>query len=59
MINSYQETIVAPATTPGTGAISIIRISGPEAFRITDAVVQLKSGTIFLLQELTLFLHFL
>ena len=46
MINSYQDTIVAPATTPGTGAISIIRISGPETFRITDAVVKLKSGTI-------------
>lgn len=46
MINSYQETIVAPATTPGTGAISIIRISGPDTFRIADAVVQLKSGTI-------------
>ncbi len=46
MINSYQDTIVAPATTPGTGAISIIRISGPETFRITDAVVKLKSGTV-------------
>lgn len=46
MINSYQETIVAPATTPGTGAISIIRVSGPDSFRIADAVVQLSSGTI-------------
>ena len=46
MINSYQDTIVAPATTPGTGAISIIRISGPDTFRITDAVVQLNSGTV-------------
>ena len=46
MINSYQETIVAPATTPGTGAISIIRVSGPDTFRIADAVVQLSSGTI-------------
>ena len=46
MINSYQETIVAPATTPGTGAISIIRVSGPDTFRIADAVVQLRSGTI-------------
>jgi tRNA modification GTPase len=46
MINSYQETIVAPATTPGTGAISIIRVSGPHTFRIADAVVQLSSGTI-------------
>ncbi len=45
MTNPYQDTIVAPATTPGTGAISIIRISGPETFRIVDAVVQLKSGT--------------
>ena len=46
MINSYQDTIVAPATTPGTGAISIVRISGPEAFRIVDAVVQIKTRTI-------------
>ena len=46
MINSYQETIVAPATTPGTGAISIIRISGPDTFPIVDAVVQLNSGTV-------------
>jgi len=44
--NLYSDTIVAPATTPGTGAISIVRISGPEAFSITDAVVQLKSGTV-------------
>ena len=46
MKNLYQETIVAPATTPGTGAISIVRLSGPECFRIVDAVVSLKSGTI-------------
>ena len=46
MTNPYQDTIVAPATTPGTGAISIIRMSGPEVFRIADAVVQLKDGTI-------------
>ena len=46
MKNLYSDTIVAPATTPGTGAISIVRISGPEAFCITDAVVELKSGTV-------------
>ena len=46
MKNLYSDTIVAPATTPGTGAISIIRISGPEAFQLTDAIVKLKSGTI-------------
>ncbi|MBQ3766788.1 MAG: tRNA uridine-5-carboxymethylaminomethyl(34) synthesis GTPase MnmE [Bacteroidales bacterium] len=42
----FGDTIVAPATIPGTGAISIVRISGPDSFRITDAVVKLKSGTI-------------
>ena len=42
----YGDTIVAPATLPGTGAISIVRISGPECFRIVDAVVQLKSGSV-------------
>ncbi len=46
MKNLYTDTIVAPATTPGTGAISIVRISGPESFRITDAVVRLASGTV-------------
>ena len=44
--NLYQDTIVAPATTPGTGAISIVRLSGPDCFRIVDAVVKLKHGTI-------------
>ena len=43
MIN---ETIVAPATLPGTGALSILRMSGPDALRIADAVLQLKEGTI-------------
>ena len=43
---SFQDTIVAPATTPGTGAISIVRLSGPDCFRIADAVVKLRHGTI-------------
>ena len=46
MDSIYQDTIVAPATIPGTGAITIIRVSGSEAFTISDAIVQLKSGTI-------------
>ena len=46
MTDFYQDTIVAPATIPGTGAISIVRISGPESFRAVDAVVQLKRGTV-------------
>ena len=40
------ETIVAPATTPGTGAISIVRVSGTDCFKIVDAVVKLKSGNV-------------
>ena len=46
MTSPYQDTIVAPATLPGTGAISIIRLSGPECFSIVDEVIQLPSGSI-------------
>jgi tRNA modification GTPase len=46
MSNTATDTIVAPATVPGTGAISILRISGPDCFRLADAVVQLKHGSI-------------
>ena len=47
-MNSFPsgDTIVAPATIPGTGAISIVRISGPDCFRFADAVIQLKQGNI-------------
>lgn len=46
MKNLYSDTIVAPATTPGTGAISIVRVSGPDCFKIVDTVVKLKHGNI-------------
>ena len=46
MSNTATDTIVAPATVPGTGAISIIRVSGPDCFRFADAVIQLKRGSI-------------
>ena len=46
MKNLVGDTIVAPATVPGTGAISIVRISGPDCFRYADAVVQLNHGSI-------------
>lgn len=46
MKNLLQDTIVAPATIPGTGAISIVRVSGPDALKVVDAVVKLKDGTI-------------
>ena len=46
MKNLFSDTIVAPATIPGTGAISIIRVSGPSAFAAVNAVVKLRSGKI-------------
>ena len=46
MINLNQDTIVAPATTPGTGAISIVRMSGPAALAIADQVVSLPKGSL-------------
>ncbi|MCR5408890.1 MAG: tRNA uridine-5-carboxymethylaminomethyl(34) synthesis GTPase MnmE, partial [Bacteroidales bacterium] len=46
MNSMYSDTIVAPATTPGTGAISIVRVSGPDCFKVVDAVIKLKSGNL-------------
>ena len=43
------DTIVAPATVPGTGAISILRLSGPDAIRIADKV--LTAGKAVQLQD--------
>ena len=41
-----EDTIYAPATVPGTGAISVIRISGPEALPIADKVIACRNGKI-------------
>ena len=41
-----EDTICAPATVPGTGAISVIRVSGPEALSIADKVVTCSKGNI-------------
>ena len=41
-----EDTICAPATVPGTGAISVIRVSGQEALSIADKVVRCRKGTI-------------
>ena len=38
------DTICAPATVPGTGAVSVVRVSGPDALRACDAVVSLRRG---------------
>ena len=41
-----EDTIYAPATIPGTGAISVIRVSGPDAHAIADNVITCRKGTI-------------
>ena len=41
-----EDTICAPATVPGTGAISVIRVSGPEALAIADQVIACRNGSI-------------
>jgi len=42
----HEDTICAPATVPGTGAISVIRISGPDALAIADKVISCRHGSI-------------
>ncbi|HLO09485.1 MAG TPA: tRNA uridine-5-carboxymethylaminomethyl(34) synthesis GTPase MnmE [Desulfobacteria bacterium] len=37
-----EETIVAPATPGGTGAVSIVRLSGPDAFRVAGRLTGLS-----------------
>ena len=39
-------TICAPATIPGTGAISIIRVSGTDALTIADKIIHLSGGSL-------------
>ena len=41
-----EDTIYAPATVPGTGAISVIRVSGTEALTVADKVVTCRKGSI-------------
>ena len=41
-----EDTICAPATVPGTGAISVIRVSGPDALAIADKVIRCRKGSI-------------
>ncbi len=46
IINSFNDTICAPATSSGTGAVSIVRVSGLDALAIADKVVRLRKGTV-------------
>lgn len=42
MHNKNDDTIFAPATIPGTGAITVIRISGEKAIEIADGAVSFR-----------------
>ena len=44
---NHQDTIIALATGSGSGAISVIRLSGPMAIELVDATLQLVSGKVF------------
>ncbi len=54
MDNSTQDTIVALATPNGTGAIGVIRLSGPDAIRIANSVFKGKDLT----QQATHTIHY-
>lgn len=45
-MNQHSTTIVAPASIPGSGAISVIRLSGPKALEIADKVISCRNGDI-------------
>lgn len=38
-------TVCAPATSVGTGAVSMVRISGPDTMAVVDRVVSFRSGS--------------
>ncbi len=43
---STQDTIAAIATAPGTGAVGVVRVSGPEASAVADAVFRPARGAL-------------
>ena len=43
-MENLNDTICAPATLPGTGAISIVRVRGPDTFKIIDSQVSFLHG---------------
>ena len=46
MFTGFEDTIAAPATIPGTGALTVIRVSGPGCFSAVAKVVRFRSGEI-------------
>ena len=54
--NFLDDTICAPATAVGSGALSVVRISGPDALDIAGKVVTLRRGSVTAAKGYTL--HF-
>ena len=50
MYFDVNDTICAPATIPGTGAVSIVRISGPDSIRIADSLIRCKNTSLSALE---------
>jgi len=44
MLSTLDDTICAPITPPGTGAVGVFRISGTRAFSVADAVLSHKQS---------------
>ena len=42
---NFSDTVCAPATSVGTGAVSMVRVSGPDSLAIVDKVVRFRSGS--------------
>jgi tRNA modification GTPase len=42
----FEDTIVAPATVPGAGALSVIRLSGPSVYEVLDKTISFKKGDV-------------
>lgn len=42
----FEDTIAAPATIPGAGALSIIRMSGPSVYEVLDKTISFKRGNV-------------
>ncbi|NOR88234.1 MAG: tRNA uridine-5-carboxymethylaminomethyl(34) synthesis GTPase MnmE [Bacteroidales bacterium] len=53
-----QDTICAPATPSGSGAIAVIRVSGPESFAIVDQIFTAYDGLASLSEAKEYTIHF-
>ena len=42
---NFSDTVCSPATSVGTGAVSMVRVSGPDCLAIVDKVVRFRSGS--------------